>query len=372
MKKLWKKALRKTFGLQAGKTTYALGKWLHNKNSNWRWFYKAQEEALFLNSDQGWQHWTRDTNRGRRGRLSKFRYNSQCISKPTDIRKATVTHTTGGRVIFTGSAECMEDAVTMHSSKIKFNEVQLDIQDDNLSINNFISALQEGKAKAVCDGSYFPEEQVGAAAWVFEEDITDTSISGAMPVVGQKEEQNPCRSETMGIYCVLLHLLQICQQHRISKGNITIYCDGLSAIQQLQYYSPDNFSTGKNFNIYNAIVETRKMLPISIEYKHIKGHQDKGTAYSSLSRIAQLNVLVDHLAKRKAKSIIQTNMKYDNDSLPLSPCDIFINTKLRHTIKINDSLSTNIRKHITGDTIQTYWIQKHKLQTTHKKIDWSL
>ena len=39
MKKFWKKALQKTFGLRSRITSHKLGIWLHSNLSNWSWFF---------------------------------------------------------------------------------------------------------------------------------------------------------------------------------------------------------------------------------------------------------------------------------------------------------------------------------------------
>ena len=46
MFKFWKKALRKTFGLIAGTTTYKLGPWLNNDFKHWIWFYHPGSQSI--------------------------------------------------------------------------------------------------------------------------------------------------------------------------------------------------------------------------------------------------------------------------------------------------------------------------------------
>ena len=53
-------------------------------------------------------------------------------------------------------------------------------------MDDFIQQLQTGTLHAVSDGSFLPEENIGAAVWVIET-TTETSIMGAMPTVGSPD-----------------------------------------------------------------------------------------------------------------------------------------------------------------------------------------
>ena len=171
---------------------------------------------------------------------------------------------------------------------------------------------------------------------------------------------------------MILHLYKICKQHQITEGKLEINCDGLSAIQQLNYYRPGSYISGLNFDLINAITAIRDKLPLQITFQHIKGHQDKGSAYSSLSRLAQLNVLADYLAKAEANRQVNINSDHQYDSLPFSPCKVIINTKSNKTIKINSMLTKSLQVHLTVDKCWDYWVNKHKLKTWTKAIDWEL
>ena len=372
MRKLWKKALKKTFGLRAGKTSYKIGRWLHNVNDTWPWFYNPRQQNLFQQTSTGWKLWRRAATRGAIGPNSKFKYCSNCIAPPRNCEKATVRIHNRDRVVLTGYASCLEDSQLTYNSAIQPKNVNLRIIHNDLNIENFRQALQTGGILAVSDGSFYPQERVGAAAWVLEETIGGTSIIGSMPAVGDSSIQNPCRSELMGLYYILLHLYSLCKEHNITSGKVTLYCDGLSAIQLLQSCHKDMLNTKKHFDITNAIIKMLQEIPLTVNFKHIKGHQDLGSAYHNLSRLAQLNVQVDDYAKQEAQKTIQFQHDYSKESLPFSPCDIFLTTRYSSTIKVNDNLIETIRSHITGETLRDYWIHKHKLNGCHKNIDWEL
>ena len=272
----------------------------------------------------------------------------------------------------TGYADSIRDNRTKHSQQLSESDLQLNILHNDLHMPAFKQAVENGSILAVSDGSFMPDTQIGAAAWVLEEPSTGTSIIGAMPTVGQKDLQNPCRSEITGIYFLLLHLFSLCKTHQITTGHINIHCDGLSAIQRLEYYRAGSFISGPNFDVVNAITALRDKIPLTIEFHHIKGHQDKGSAYNNLTRLAQLNVLVDHHAKAEAARQLQRNTHHYYESLPFSPCDVFIFTHSNKNQKLISSLTKVLKEHLTIDTSRTYWIKKHKMENWSRTIDWEL
>ena len=370
MKKFWKKAVKKTFGLKQGKLSHRLGRWLHNQNADWEWFYDPTTRNIYQQVGSRWKLWQKVSTRGIHGRTSKYKFHSNCIATPRRCQKATVSFFDNTRIILTGYAECMPSSITSVTNNIKPNDFPIKILHTNLSTERLIQSLHDKQVHIVCDGSYFPEEKVGAAAWIIEDKLTATSMSGAMPTVGHKKIQNSCRSELMGLYWVFLHLHIICTEHNIQDGAVEIHCDGLNALQKLEMYRPGSYISGVNFDIVNAITAIRDALPLTITFHHVKGHQDKGSAYENLSRVAQLNVLVDSMAKEEAKLTLQSNEDFTNTCLPFSPCDVFIKTREYYQEKINSSLIKTMREAITGKPLREYWIQKHHLETTHNNIDW--
>ena len=90
MFKFWKKALRKTFGLTAGITTYKLGIWLNNDFKHWIWFYHPGSQSIIQRFGNVWKMWKRETTRGRMGPGSKFKFFTIRHRIPNSIKRATV------------------------------------------------------------------------------------------------------------------------------------------------------------------------------------------------------------------------------------------------------------------------------------------
>ena len=197
-------------------------------------------------------------------------------------------------------------------------------------------------------------------------------MTGAKGVTGPLEAQNSYRSELAGILYSLITLQQICSLGQITGTLITIHYDGLSVISSILNSSFDHNSTKTNFDIINSIQKIRQALPNSTAFAHVSGYQDRGTAYLKLSKLAQLNVQADHLAKTKAKQIQTETIHLAFTSLPYSPCDVILHTKNEGKIHICSNLIDSIRSYITNDDLRNYWITKKNLNDTSHQIDWSL
>ena len=164
-----------------------------------------------------------------------------------------------------------------------------------------------------------------------------------------------------GIYYSLAHLSSLYKDLPVQNTTFHIHYDGLSAIQSIQNINLTHFCTKKHFDILNSIKVLILKLPFQYELHHVKGHQDQGTAYVSLSRLAQLNLLVDDKAKQKARDIAFAGTPHQQTSIALSPIDIYIKAKEGHSTKICTDMIDSLRKIITTDISRQYWIKKKNL-----------
>ena len=134
MKKVWKKALRKVFGLREGITTDTLGNWLHNDTNQWTWFYSPRTKSIYQRTGTTWKSWQREARRGREGTSSKYKYNSNCLTTPNNLERATVRYWTHNRITLEGSAPAHNDMTTTFSHSIQPNQLPINIIHDNLNI----------------------------------------------------------------------------------------------------------------------------------------------------------------------------------------------------------------------------------------------
>ena len=143
-----------------------------------------------------WRVWKRETSRGRMGQRSKFKYLTQSTRLPRSSRKATVNLWSKSRITYTGSAHSSYDRnITTHSNSLEHHHSPLDISQEDDDIPIIIDSLRNNRLYVVCDGSFLPARQVGAAAWVMQSFDKSARISGAKKNIGSPSQQNACRSE---------------------------------------------------------------------------------------------------------------------------------------------------------------------------------
>ncbi len=161
-----------------------------------------------------------------------------------------------------------------------------------------IMAIKDGKAVAVSDG--FFKEQHGAAAWMIKGETAAVCICGAGLTSGALDDQSMHCSELFGLWGPLASLKQLCTEFHLGEGTVVIACDGLSALKKASSTYPTD--PGKaHYDLISAIRNIRKSLPVNIQFKHIKGHQDNGTP-TALTHLAWLNINMDIQAKGKLQS----------------------------------------------------------------------
>ena len=118
---------------------------------------------------------------------------------------------------------------SIKSPRILLDQIQLP-EDDCAAI---AKAIKNGKARLVSGGSYFPEKDAGGSVFIISAGKRkDNSLIGFNWSPGTKEDQNPYRSELIGIDGGLSALAVILNFYEITEGGIEIALDGESAMNQ--------------------------------------------------------------------------------------------------------------------------------------------
>lgn len=167
------------------------------------------------------------------------------------------------------------------------------------NMDEICDSITQGTAKAVSDGSFLSSHGIGSAAWIIESPTQTHQCKGKINCPGPSNIQSPHRSELIGILGVITHVTQICISHNIQEGSIEIGCDGLGALSAIQSNNRIIKSSWKHFDIIKAIRKSIQVSKLHWKLRHVKGHQDDDTLFTHLDRWAQLNVLVDKMAKEK-------------------------------------------------------------------------
>ena len=86
-----------------------------------------------------------------------------------------------------------------------------------------VEAITQGKALAVTDGSY--KDNWGTAALVISDPSGVNKIWARHVTPGEDRTQSAPRSETGGMYGIMVMLKAIEEQYDITEGEVTVSCD---------------------------------------------------------------------------------------------------------------------------------------------------
>ena len=144
-----------------------------------------------------------------------------------------------------------------------------------------------------------------------------------------------------------------------------MYCDGLSALQVVERLNRESLSTRyTSCDLLSACIALKEKIPIQLEFVHVKGHQDDEVDTNQLSLPAQINVLMDSLAK----DLLRQNPTTDHSTL--------IGHELGYILPecgkvIREHFKSTLYESIMTQKGHSYWIQKKRYtEEDIKCIDW--
>ena len=370
--KIWRKALRTSFGLQEGITTYQLGRWLNNHISQWTWFYCPNNNFLYQRFGNLWRCWSRITRAGVIGRTPTFKYQTNALSKPHSAHRATIIRKQH-KVILTGwSASTQHTIPPVIQPNAQDNSDITVRRDMEGEIEQLVMSIQNKTAIAGCDGSYKAEENSCGASWWIEDEHSQAQLKGSNIPTGHDDIQSPYRSELFGILGLLTDLYQLCIDNDIQQGYIKVYCDCEGAVKALQKLGNTVPSNSAHFDALQSISTLMQNIPIEIEYEHIKGHLDEKIPYELLPRENQINTLVDTKAKSIALTYRNRTREIQEKNLPMTKCEVRMVLENGREMAIRSRLNDSLRNFITENQARSYWIKKKNLENKSTMVDWKL
>jgi hypothetical protein len=231
--KAWRKALKLAFApTRHRKLLNPLGAWTNTISSDWEWYETVTgEEILFQHTNN--QTWLSHKKLGRSQRVKRYKMTGSPYPHPPhhlNVRPTTIVlrsnciESEGHRQqLLNTPSEANNDTTPPW---LHYRTIQ------SPSIMTLINDIKRGTARAVSDGSYFPDTGIGTAAWTIESDNKLEYITGTSIVPGPPLVQSAYRSEITGLLAILEKLRKLCKNHDIVIGEITISCDGLTALNQ--------------------------------------------------------------------------------------------------------------------------------------------
>ena len=371
--RLWRKALKRCFmrGVDLHLLpTMRLGRWNDGKKNEWNWFFLRRTQKVFQRtSNTRWRVYRR-IGRGTLGAQPAFTYMSDSFGKPSQALRCTMYVDTNGQLRMSGSGRDIDRAEWLVQPPITLlnnNSISGDVQ-------NIIDSIESGNAKAVSDGSYIREEGVGTAGWIVEGNVQGNQLKGQYETPGSKSSQCSHRSKMWGILGIIMTVNAFCKTHNITNGSIMAKCDGEGTINILQWLHPITKNSRRHFDIILSLKQALDISPIHWDFAHLEGHQDKHTSFSQLDRWAQLNVLVDAMAKEEVTRIINTGERQgDSINIPYNSCTISWATQDGAKVPISSHLSESLMEIIQKKKLKSYWEKKKNIgEEGSKKVDWEI
>ena len=352
-----------------------LGKWT-NASPDWRWYYSPTQDTVWERQGLGWNQWRSATRAS--ARSSRRRWTLQQVGQPSRPRdcRLTVTCQRGNdaAVWTTGSAATLPPAVRPTPSGL-IQRLQRGpqsrvwattkcITDDDGS--GFARALANGTAIAVSDGSY--KDLFGTAASILQDLTGEGRIIVVNVAPGSPDSQGAYRSELSGLYGSLCVVEQVCEEHNVSSGRVTIGCDGEEALWRSCASKDIVRPTDSDFDLIYAIRTKIANLPVEVETHWVKGHQDDlGLGVQRLDLWARLNIWCDALAKQhwsiaaEQETEIQWEIEGEMPALWLG------------RMKVSSKVKDKLYDWCEGTPLREYWMTKRRIPSECAPyIDWSV
>ena len=353
-----------------------LGIWNDGQRQDWTWFFSPDELRLYERTPTGWQFYI---HRGMAQRPNAGIYNGPFLvdSPPRRCFRAKIKkYRQGGHKLMGFGLEDMTVNIRTPTPTTFFEAVaQLPPFEAYLlehvrgisdrALTAITESIQDGTARIVSDGSFYPATQRAAFQVRIEDRLKKHQIRVTQYVPGHLKDNDAYRAEAAGICTGFLLLRTICSLQGITQGSIKLGCDGESALEKSTSTSWVIRTSDKHHDILHAAQTFRNQLPITIRKHWIRSHQNEGPnaiPYCMLDRMTQLNVDCDTGAKALAR-----------EPLPASSPPILTDLwylSLNGKQLVND-LEDTLRKAIHDPQLLEYWHEKEKLsKDAHSLVYW--
>lgn len=181
---------------------------------------------------------------------------------------------------------------------------------------------------------------------------------------GEGRFQHSHRSKLAGVAASLVGIEYLCSYYNLASSKATIGLDGLKAINNILVDIPAVQQADYDLIIF---IQTKiKLLPISVKFLWIKGHQDDLIPFHQLDFPVQLNVRADQMAKSFLYQHIQTQVPDPLTSFSTKQWNIIKDGKKMCNLDQN-----RLYMDITRDKLISYWGRQCNMDTNViSDVDW--
>jgi hypothetical protein len=236
------------------------------------------------------------------------------------------------------------------------------------NLTHLRESITNGTAIAVSDGSYDAISNQASAAYTLLDSTGQHGLECSMDVPGDASCQNAYRAEVAGILGVLFLIQLSSYIFDQSHGNVSVYCDGKSALEQVFDFSRDiGTAKSKQSDLIMATRTVIQNMEVTLDHHHVKGHQDDNILLELLPLPAQVNVHTDQKAKRHLRTTLNrtTHLPLDK-SHPDGPISVYYKN-----VRIFDNLSSNLYDVISIQRLVDYWVHIGRFPADYQnRISW--
>ncbi len=371
----WQNALKDCFLIpqaRHNRLLQPLGPWSTQDDEQWIWWYSPSQNHLWEKTLDSWHVWQRNG----QGTLLRPAYDSPQdadTDPPDDLCRASI-HRRGATMISKSSHSLQVPPVPPIVDYSLSAELEKLPHDAHWAVRHiqfddhgtyFATALQNGTAVAVSDGSY--KFGFGTAAYVLEGPDSQHRILGQNQTPGPLKEGDSYRCELAGLYSVVLVADTIAKYHHLVSGSGILACDNISSLRVFEVdFCPD--PSQECFDLIQAIWSILKSSPIRWQATHVDGHMDDKSK-RPLTRLERLNVEMDTRAKAWWRHL------YLTPAIPPSPIHHTIHREGWSIWNGNQKIIRPHRKVLYGaiqDPITTsYWVRHKRIPLESvPHIDW--
>jgi hypothetical protein len=283
--KIWRKALSQLC-IDQFTLKHALGPFLRPEATSW-WFDHISNRLYQAAESGTYNVFRKSTGKSTRAGSAKYTFCHTTTIRPSTANPATARRMHDTAYLAGIGMLQVNDLANYDPFRWILESVQWPRHLSNAlhHSSGFLQALSDGSFKA----------GHGTAAWMVAIN-PECIIRGTAVVPGVSSDQSAYRSELLGIYGLAMtvrYLESNCDFH----GEITIGCNGLSALNKSSYDCDFCNPNEPQFDLISAIRQIRQASTVRWHWRHIKGHQDTIRPLQELDHWSLWNIEMDNAAK---------------------------------------------------------------------------
>ena len=306
----WRKAMESIFPTENLHLLQPLGPCILDSDDEWlaHWDWFSTEDRQFLFRQVGETYWRRHVRKPGTQRTYHLEY-LELDERPTmPLLRASVSSNQRAWLLLNHGAAnytLRPQTPTAFLGVIPYRPPKETWFMHNLQHSDSTDILWKhilaGTAITVSDGSFFPDEQVGACAWKVATPCMTQWIKAGGLVPGPLSAQSAYRSEVAGqagIALFLSSLLLPCNATPIIKSA----CDGLSALNQIKTETDEVRQSSQHGDLLSITADAWAQSQFTLLKEHVRGHQDD--VQRPLTVLETINCEMDFDAKLVATQYI--------------------------------------------------------------------